>query len=130
MKRLNLRNSKQMRSKVCAEESIFFPKLARRMSEMNSSIYLLGAGLGGAALATTSAVGMWFLESKKPSGKTVGRDFILGAILVVLLLQIVPESTTSLLTGLLAFIPMATPIMDVTVPSVEEVEVRVGVPRF
>ena len=114
---------------MCAEESIFFPKLARRMSD--SSVYLLGAGLGGAALATTSAVGMWFLEKKKPTGKTVGRDFILGAILVVLLLQIVPESTTSLLTGLLAFIPMASaPIMDVTVPSVDEVEVRVGVPRF
>ena len=111
--------------------NIFFPTLTRRMSEINSSVYLLGAGLGGAALATTSAVGMWFLEKKKPTGKTVGRDFILGAILVVLLLQVVPESTTTLLSGLLAFVPMSSSaIMDVTVPAVDEVEVRVGVPRF
>jgi hypothetical protein len=102
------------------------------MSEMNSSVYLLGAGLGGVALASTSAIGMWFLEKKKPTGKTVGRDFILGAILVILLLQIVPESTMALLSGLLVFVPTlnSSPIMDVTVAAVDEVEVRVGVPRF
>ena len=102
------------------------------MSELNSSVYLLGAGLGGATLATTSAVGMWFLEKKQPTGKTVGRDFILGAILVILLLQVVPDSTTALLSGLLAFVPTlsSSPIMDVTVAAVDEVEVRVGVPRF
>ena len=101
------------------------------MSETSSSVYLLGAGLGGTVLATMSAVGMWIVEKKKPTGKTVGRDFILGAILVVLLLQVVPDSTISLLSGLLAIIPMTSgSIMDVTVPAVDEIEVRIGVPRF
>ena len=83
------------------------------------------------AIGDADILSLWVVEKKKPTGKTFGRDFILGAILVVLLLQVVPDSTTSLLSGLLAIIPMTSgSIMDVTVPAVDEIEVRIGVPRF
>ena len=116
------------------------------MSETSSSVYLLGAGLGGTVLATMSAVGMWIVEKKKPTGKTVGRDFILGSILFFILLQLIPDSMTSLVAGIIAFVlPNITEVANASMPEVienvvetltstvapmEEMEVRVGVPRF
>lgn len=111
------------------------------MTESNSSLYWIG-GLGaGAFISGLSAGGMWLLENKKPTAKTVGRDFILGGILFFILLQLLPESTMSLLTGILAFVPVmsgggAVPavvenvIETLTGAAIDEVEVRVGVPRF
>ena len=92
---------------------------------------------------------MWLLENKKPTPKTVGRDFILGVVLFFVLLQLIPESTMSLLAMVLAILPTmsaasfassASPTSEVlenaietltsTVAALDEVEVRVGVPRF
>lgn len=107
------------------------------MSETNSSLYFLGAGLGGTIFASTSASGMWLLENKKPNAKTLGRDFVLGAIIFFLLLQLVPESTMALLTGAIALLPVMTKsytentiVQASSVAGADEVEVRVGVPRF
>ena len=110
------------------------------MSETSSYLYGAGAFVGGTVLSSVSASGMWLLEGKKPTLKTVGRDFILGAILFFVLLQLVPESTMALLTGLIAFMPSgaatatATQIAETANTLVEaisdEVEVKVGVPRF
>lgn len=108
------------------------------MSETNTSLYFLGAGLGGTIFASTSASGMWLLENKKPNAKTLGRDFVLGAIIFFLLLQLVPESTMALLTGVVALLPVMTAtsytentiVQASSISGADEVEVRVGVPRF
>uniref|UniRef100_A0A6C0JXV5 Uncharacterized protein n=1 Tax=viral metagenome TaxID=1070528 RepID=A0A6C0JXV5_9ZZZZ len=114
------------------------------MSEMNSSLYWIGALLSGVFITSVSAGGMWLLENKKPTAKTVGRDFILGGILFFILLQLVPESMITLLTGLVVMMPkmsgggeteslVQNTIETLTVSSasaLDEVEVRVGVPRF
>jgi hypothetical protein len=125
------------------------------MSETGSYLYGTGAFVGGIVLTSVSASGMWLLEGKKPTVKTLGRDFLLGAILFFVLLQLVPESTMALLTGIVAFMPKmstgdasatdsatifasasdtASSIAETANSIVEamsdEVEVKVGVPRF
>ncbi len=97
-------------------------------------MYWFGGGLGGITLATVSSVVMWFAEKKIPTAKTIGRDLILGAILFFLLLQLLPESTMSLLTGILAAVVIKNEIVnDVASPiisGIDDIELRVGVPNF
>ena len=104
------------------------------MSETPQYMYWFGGGLGGITLATVSSVVMWFAEKKIPTTKTIGRDLILGAILFFLLLQLLPESTMSLLTGILAAVAIQNEIVnDVASPilsGIDDIELRVGVPNF
>jgi hypothetical protein len=103
-------------------------------SETPSYIYWVGGGLGAITLASVSAVIMWFAEKKIPTIKTIGRDFILGAILFFLLLQLLPESTMTLVTSILALteatVPEANSIVDSVSSVVDDIELRVGVPNF
>jgi hypothetical protein len=87
---------------------------------------------------------MWVAEKKIPTVKTVGRDFILGAILFFLLLQLLPDSTMSLVTGILAFATVkneivegggsasisASSVLESVLPTADDIELRVGVPNF
>ena len=104
------------------------------MSETPQYMYWFGGGLGGVALATVSSAVMWFAEKKIPTVKTIGRDLILGAILFFLLLQLLPESTMSLLSSILALVAIQNTITnDITSTvssSIDDIELRVGVPNF
>jgi len=111
----------------------FFSYFASRMSEDARSIYWVGGSLGGVTLATVSAAVMWVAEKKIPNGKTIGRDVILGIVLFFILLQLLPESTTIMITTILSFISLSRTTLEDTaakIPSLEEMEVRVGVPKF
>ena len=116
----------------------------------------IGPVLGGVALSIVSTVGNYVVEKKAPQAKAVVRDFILGAILMLLITQILPESTNRLVASILTITPVGThmvqaggaslleSVADSTTPnlstavvaapssssSTEEYEVRVGVPRF
>lgn len=114
----------------------------------------IGPVLGGVALSIVSTVGNYVVEKKAPQAKAVVRDFILGAILMLLITQILPESTNRLVasiltittvgthmvqaggTTLLESVADSTPTISTAVvaapssSSAEEYEVRVGVPRF
>ena len=83
-------------------------------------------------MATVSASIMWAAEGKAPNEKTIGRDVILGIILFFVLFQLLPESTTTLITSILSFIPSPNDeiIPDAILPSSDDMEVRVGVPKF
>jgi len=103
------------------------------MSENERSIYWVGGTIGGVTLASVSAIVMWLAEKKVPNGKTLGRDLLLGIILFFILLQLLPESTTMLITTIMSLAAFSnTQITEVStaVPSLEEMEVRVGVPKF
>jgi hypothetical protein len=108
------------------------------MSETKSLLYWVGGIGAGIFMSGLSAGGMWLLESKKPSPKTIGRDFILGAILFFIILQLIPESTMALVGGLIALVPSMSggaPVIEnvietLTSDSNSDVEVRVGVPGF
>ena len=114
----------------------------------------IGPVLGGVALSIVSTVGNYVVEKKAPQAKAVVRDFILGAILMLLITQILPESTNRLVASILTITTVGThmvqaggatlleSVADSTTPnlptilvsappsSTEEYEVRVGVPRF
>ena len=113
-------------------------------SETPSHLYWVGGALGAVTLASTSAAIMWVAEKKIPTVKTVGRDFILGAILFFLLLQLLPDSTMSLVTGIIAFVTVKNQILEggsssasntnsiieSAVSAADDIELRVGVPNF
>jgi hypothetical protein len=111
-------------------------------SETPSYLYWVGGGLGAVTLSVVSAAIMWFAEKKVPTVKTVGRDLILGAILFFLLLQLLPESTMSLVTGVLALAAVQNEMVDsassssvvaavtAVTAATEDIELRLGVPTF
>ena len=111
----------------------------------SGSSYLAGALLGGTTMSALSAGGTFLLEKKKPTPKTLARDFILGAVLLLLILQILPESTAKLIGYLTSFVALPAlsslastpaalvaeaPSISSLVDAAGEMEVKVGVPRF
>lgn len=90
-------------------------------------------------MSVLSAAGTLALEKKKPTPKTLARDFILGAILLIFILQLLPESTGKLIAYVTSFIALPAAISTdslsaltgaVTAAVTDDVEVKVGVPRF
>ncbi len=95
-----------------------------------------GMILGGVLIMSLSAGSSLFVEKQKPSPKALARDFIVGAVLVALIMQLLPESSEMILGSLAAIIPTSLP----SLPSIgggtggsaatDDMEVQVGVPRF
>ena len=75
---------------------------------------ILGIVTGGLFVSALGGVAEYVREKEMPSPKGMVRDFLIGAVLVIFLLQIMPDSMTSLF----AFLPSLKAIQNV-VPSVE-----------
>lgn len=79
---------------------------------------------------------MKFVEEKDPSAKSLARDFIIGAVMVAMIVQLLPESSESVINFVMAMVPLALftegkkVIVDAVAVVAEEEEVKVGVPRF
>jgi hypothetical protein len=89
--------------------------------------------LGGVVISALGAASTHFVEEKKPTVKSLGRDFIIGSIMVAMIMQLLPESTTSIVEFLVALAPLTLFTPGKTTESVaikEEMEVKVGVPKF
>jgi len=90
-----------------------------------------GMVLGGIVIAVLGAVSTTYLEEKNPSVKSVARDFIIGAIMLLCILQLLPESSTSLIQAVMASIPFSLPLSALQGGAVQDdMEVKVGVPNF
>lgn len=76
------------------------------------------------------AVSTIYLEEKNPSVKSVVRDFIIGAIMLLCILQLLPESSTSLIQAVMASIPFSLPLSALQPVVQDDMEVKVGVPNF
>ncbi len=126
------------------------------MSEVSSVPIWVGPIFGGVILSLMSVGGTYYVERKIPATKIIARDFILGAILVLCIMQFLPESVTKAIAGIISVSSLianktASTMASVsTVPDVTGVtnmleatsvkalsfipesseEVRVGVPRF
>jgi hypothetical protein len=87
--------------------------------------YLIGILFGGILISTLGAISTYNLENKKPTTKSLIRDFIIGSILFVLVMQLLPESSISLITALTSFVTSS-----VIPTSVDDIEIQVGVPKF
>ena len=79
-----------------------------------------------------------FLEEKKPTLKSVSRDFLIGAFMVVMVMQLLPESATSAINYLMALAPLtlfsgggsSSSADSSSSGSADDFEVKVGVPKF
>lgn len=89
-----------------------FPMGAQRYFRMDSTS-ILGIVAGGLLISTLGGVAEYMREKEMPGYKSLVRDFLIGAVLVVFLLQIMPDSMSSAF----AFLPSLKGLSD-AVPSV------------
>jgi hypothetical protein len=76
---------------------------------------------------------MYFLEESQPSVKTVARDFIIGALMMMMILQLLPESSEYMLGIVMSLAPLsmfAKAAQAGGATAEPEMEVKVGVPNF
>lgn len=86
--------------------------------------YLLGVLFGGSLITSLGAISTYTLEKKQPTLKSVTRDFIIGSVLFLLIMQLLPESSSSLLKYLIGLFTFA------SVTSSDDIEIQVGIPKF
>ena len=89
--------------------------------------YILGILFGGSLISSLGAVSTYTMEKKEPTPKSLMRDFLIGSVLFMLIMHLLPESSSSLLsylTGLFAF----SSILPTTIS--DDIEIQVGVPKF
>jgi hypothetical protein len=100
---------------------------------MSQTPLVSGMILGGVVISALGAASTKFLEEKNPSVKSLGRDFIVGAVMVAMIIQLLPESSTSAIEFLLNLVPLTLFInkkTEVVEAASDDVEVKVGVPKF
>ena len=108
---------------------------------MSQTPLVTGIVLGGVVISAIGAASSQFIEEKAPTVKSLSRDFIIGAVMVAMIMQLLPESSTSVIQFVLSLAPLSlfaqsskvveaiTEVVAAPAP-VEEEEVRVGVPKF
>lgn len=102
---------------------------------MSQTPLVTGMILGGVVISALGAASSQFVENKNPTIKTISRDFIIGGVMVLMIMQLLPESSTTIIEFLLTLVPLtlftaSKPEVEEVVKIVEEVEVKVGVPKF
>jgi len=100
---------------------------------MSQPPLVTGMVLGGVIISSLGAASTQFIEEKAPTVKSMGRDFIIGAVMVAMIIQLLPESSSSIIEFIMGLIPLALFVKEKTgVVEVvsDEMEVKVGVPRF
>jgi hypothetical protein len=89
---------------------------------------LMAIGIGGTTIAILGGIAEYLKEKEMPRAKGIMRDFIIGAIMTLLLFQLLPDSMSDLTHSLSS--------MSNVVSSVggglggAEPELQVGVPSF
>jgi hypothetical protein len=86
-----------------------------------------GMAIGGITLAVLGAGSTLLIEKGTPGPKGLLRDFLIGAILVAFIMQLLPESANTLVTSIMTFAPAS--LAAIKIVGSEE-EVQVGVPKF
>ena len=97
------------------------------MSEaLSSNGMLMGMLVGGSVISTLGAISVYMMDKEKPRMKTILRDFIIGAVLVMMLLQIMPETTVSLVQGVSNVMGSLPEVAS----AVGDIEMQTGIPKF
>lgn len=111
----------------------------------NVTPLMAGMALGGVVISALGAATAYYTEKKMPSRKGVMRDFIIGAVMVAMIMQLLPESSTSLVQSFVGMMPAAPALASMLPPLLssagagdvagaaavtEDLEVQVGPPRF
>jgi hypothetical protein len=99
---------------------------------MSATALVPGMIIGGVFISALGAGSTLVLEEKQPTLKSLSRDFIIGSLMMMMVLQLLPESTTSMVQWLLGLVPMSlfNSIQTGGAEQVDSLEVKVGVPKF
>lgn len=92
---------------------------------------ILAVAFGGTTIAVLGGIAEYVKEKQTPRAKGVMRDFIIGAVLTLLLFQLLPDSMNDL-TGSLGSLSSFS--FSSMMPSMSgggvDPELQVGMPRF
>ena len=98
---------------------------------MSQTPLVTGMILGGVVISALGAASTHFMEEKMPTVKSLSRDFIIGAIMVTMIMQLLPESSTTIVQYIMGLVPLTLFATGSQVIELkEEMEVKVGVPNF
>jgi RsiW-degrading membrane proteinase PrsW (M82 family) len=89
------------------------------------SVY--GILIGGSLISALGALSTYNVENKKPTMKSITRDFIIGSVLFLLIMQLLPESSSSMIQYIASLIPSGLPTIS---SSVDDLDIQVGIPKF
>lgn len=81
--------------------------MAQRYFRMDST-QVLGIVTGGVFISALGGIAEYMREKEMPSYKSLVRDFLIGSILVLFLLQIMPDS----MSGIFAYLPSMKSIVE------------------
>lgn len=113
------------------EKKLFFHECARMSSATSSNSMLIGMLFGGAVISAVGASSTYVMEKQKPKLKTIIRDFIIGSVLVMMLLQVIPETTTSVFQGVSNVVSSLPEIASSAASTaVSDIEIQTGIPKF
>ena len=92
---------------------------------------ILAIALGGTTIAILGSIAEYMKDKEMPRLKSIMRDFLIGAVLTLLLFQLLPDSMSELSQSFPSL-----PSLSSMVPSFSggssggDVELQVGVPKF
>ena len=89
-----------------------------------------GMAIGGITLSVLGAGSTVLFEKGTPGPKGLFRDFLIGAIMVAFIMQLLPESATSLIKSIMTFAPASLAAIKMGGGGSGDEEVQVGVPKF
>ena len=98
-------------------------------SPVQTNLMLAGMAIGGSVISIIGSASHYASEKELPKTKAIIRDFLIGAVLVLLLLQLIPDSMASIFSSL----PSITSIMKGGAGIIEEasdMDIQTGVPGF
>jgi len=88
---------------------------------------MYGIIIGGTLISALGALSTYNVENKKPTMKSITRDFIIGSVLFLLIMQILPESSSSMIQYVTSLVPSSLPTLST---SVDDMDIQVGIPKF
>lgn len=99
------------------------------MSTPTSSQLVIGMIIGGSIISSVGAAATYYTQNEKPKFKGIMRDFIIGAILILVLLQLIPDSMGTFFTGVQDAVSSTLPLLKGG-GDVPDMELQTGVPGF
>ena len=90
---------------------------------------LYGMFLGGAVIASLGALSEYAQKNELPNTKSVMRDFLIGSILVLFVLQVLPESVSTIFSYLPSFQSLQESLPTMSTSS-SDPDLQVGPARF
>ena len=97
---------------------------------MSSSMLAAGITIGGVTIAGVGAASTYYMENKKPSIKSIMRDFIIGSVLVLMFIQLLPDSIQQVASFLPSLSNMVGGAAEAVTTASNDMEIQVGVPGF